>query len=182
TNHLDLDMREAIVMALQDFEGAIVVVSHDRHLLTSTTDEFYLVADGKVAPFAGDLQDYYQWLQQDSRKQSSQAESTTIKSDSASQRKDQKRLEAELRNLLRPLKKKLEQAETQQEQLTARLTELEQLLAEPELYEATRKAELTERLAEQASASKTLAQVEEDWFLLQDELEQTEQSFWQQHG
>ncbi|SEB00817.1 ATP-binding cassette domain-containing protein [Alkalimonas amylolytica] len=179
TNHLDLDMREAIVMALQEFEGAIVVVSHDRHLLTSTTDEFYLVADGKVAPFAGDLQDYYQWLQQDSRKQSTQAEA---KPDSASQRKDQKRLEAELRNLLRPLKKKLEQAEAQQEQLTARLAELEQQLAEPALYEAARKAELTERLAEQASASKTLAQVEEDWFMLQDELEQTEQAFWQQHG
>ncbi len=55
TNHLDLDMREAIVMALQGFQGAIVVVSHDRHLLASTTDEFYLVAHGKVAPFAGDL-------------------------------------------------------------------------------------------------------------------------------
>ncbi len=58
TNHLDLDMREAIVMALQGFEGAIVVVSHDRHLLASTTDEFYLVANGKVAPFDGDLADH----------------------------------------------------------------------------------------------------------------------------
>ena len=73
TNHLDLDMREAIVMALQEFEGAIVIVSHDRHLLSSCTDEFYLVAHGRVAPFDGDLTDYYQWLQQDARKAASAA-------------------------------------------------------------------------------------------------------------
>ncbi|MCH8536215.1 MAG: ATP-binding cassette domain-containing protein [Alkalimonas sp.] len=179
TNHLDLEMREAIVMALQEFEGAIVVVSHDRHLLTSSTDEFYLVADGKVAPFDGDLSDYYQWLQNDSRQRQPPAEP---KQDSATQRKDQKRLEAELRNQLRPLKKQLEQAESKQTQLTIRLSELEQQLSDPGLYEANRKAELTELLAEQASASKTLAQVEESWFELQEQLEQTEQQFWQQHA
>lgn len=179
TNHLDLDMREAIVMALQEFEGAIVVVSHDRHLLTSSTDEFYLVADGKVAPFDGDLSDYYLWLQNDSRQRQPAAEP---KQDSATQRKDQKRLEAELRNQLRPLKKQLEQAETKQTQLANRLSELEQQLADPTLYDAVRKVELTELLAEQASASKALSQLEESWFELQEQLEQTEQQFWQQHG
>ncbi|MDP4536573.1 ATP-binding cassette domain-containing protein [Alkalimonas collagenimarina] len=179
TNHLDLDMREAIVMALQEFEGAIVVVSHDRHLLTSSTDEFYLVADGKVAPFDGDLSDYYQWLQNDSRQRQPAAEP---KQDSATQRKDQKRLEAELRNQLRPLKKQLEQVESKQTQLATRLNELEQQLADPSLYQAERKAELAELLAEQASASKAMAQVEESWFELQEQLEQTEHQFWQQHA
>lgn len=62
TNHLDLDMRQALTEALIDFEGALVVVSHDRHLIRSTTDDLYLVHDGKVEPFDGDLEDYQQWL------------------------------------------------------------------------------------------------------------------------
>lgn len=64
TNHLDLDMREALTLALQGFAGAMVLVSHDRHLLTSTVDDFYLVADGRVQPFDGDLEDYALWLKQ----------------------------------------------------------------------------------------------------------------------
>ncbi|MFX9862927.1 ABC transporter ATP-binding protein, partial [Acinetobacter baumannii] len=62
TNHLDLEMRLALTMALQEFSGAVLVVSHDRHLLKSTTDEFLLVADGRVVPFDGDLDDYARWL------------------------------------------------------------------------------------------------------------------------
>src|SRR5690606_25928802 len=62
TNHLDLEMRLALTMALQEFSGAVLVVSHDRHLLKSTTDNFYLVADGKVVEFEGDLDDYARWL------------------------------------------------------------------------------------------------------------------------
>lgn len=188
TNHLDLDMREAIVMALQDFAGAIVVVSHDRHLLSSTTDEFYLVAHGKVAPFDGDLQDYYQWLQQDARQtqaaQQTQTNSTDPSSNanSAVQRKDQKRLEAELRNLLRPLKQKIDKLELQQQQLTTQLAVLEQQLAEPDIYDATNKAQLTKLLAEQSSANNTLAAVEEQWFDAQEQLEQQSSQFWQHNG
>ena len=181
TNHLDLEMREAIVMALQDFAGAIVVVSHDRHLLTSTTDEFYLVANGKVAPFDGDLQDYYQWLQQDARQSQQSAAPETVSSNSAAVRKDQKRLEAELRNLLRPLKQKIDKLELRQQQLETQLASLEQQLAEPAIYEAANKAQLTKLLAEQTQASSELAQVEESWFEAQEALEQQSQQFWQQN-
>jgi ATP-binding cassette subfamily F protein 3 len=181
TNHLDLEMREAIVMALQDFAGAIVVVSHDRHLLTSTTDEFYLVANGKVAPFDGDLQDYYQWLQQDTRQSQQSAAPETVSSNSAALRKDQKRLEAELRNLLRPLKQKIDKLELRQQQLETQLASLEQQLAEPALYEAANKAQLTKLLTEQTQASSELAQVEESWFEAQEALEQQSQYFWQQN-
>ena len=73
TNHLDLDMREALAMALQAFEGAVILVSHDRHLLASTVDEFWLVADGKVQPFDGDLDDYAQWLKQRTAETAQQA-------------------------------------------------------------------------------------------------------------
>ncbi|OYW96201.1 MAG: ABC transporter ATP-binding protein [Alishewanella sp. 32-51-5] len=181
TNHLDLEMREAIVMALQDFAGAIVVVSHDRHLLTSTTDEFYLVANGKVAPFDGDLQDYYQWLQQDARQSQQSAAPETVSSNSAAVRKDQKRLEAELRNLLRPLKQKIDKLELRQQQLETQLASLEQQLAEPAIYEAANKAQLTKLLTEQTQASSELAQIEESWFEAQEALEQQSQLFWQQN-
>lgn len=180
TNHLDLDMREAIVMALQGFEGAIVVVSHDRHLLSSTTDEFYLVAHGKVAPFAGDLADYYQWLQNDTKQQ--QAKDEPAGTPVSAQRKDQKRLEADLRNLLRPLKQQIDKLEQRQQQLESRLSELEQQLADTTLYDASRKADLTKVLAEQTKLSGELSQVEEQWFNAQDELESKTSAFWQANG
>ena len=182
TNHLDLDMREAIVMALQGFEGAIVVVSHDRHLLASTTDEFYLVAHGKVAPFAGDLQDYYQWLQNDSKLQQQKAEPANGEAPVAQQRKDQKRLEADLRNLLRPLKQQIEKLELQQEKLQARLNTIETDLADVGLYDAARKAELTKLLAEQTKLNSELADVELAWFEAQEQLELKTENFWQANG
>ncbi|MDP5191495.1 ATP-binding cassette domain-containing protein [Rheinheimera baltica] len=181
TNHLDLDMREAIVMALQEFEGAIVIVSHDRHLLSSCTDEFYLVAHGRVAPFDGDLTDYYQWLQQDARQSTSNAQVDTPASSNVV-RKDQKRLEADLRNLLRPLKQKVEKLEQQQQKLTEQLATFEQQLADADIYSAERKAELTALLAKQATASSSLSSIEEDWFMAQDELEQQTELFWKNNG
>ncbi len=181
TNHLDLDMREAIVMALQEFEGAIVIVSHDRHLLSSCTDEFYLVAHGRVAPFDGDLTDYYQWLQQDARQSNNTAVADTPASSNVV-RKDQKRLEAELRNLLRPLKQKVEKLEQQQQKLTEQLAGIQQQLADADIYSAERKAELTALLAKQASASSSLSSTEEDWFIAQDDLEQQTEQFWQING
>ena len=181
TNHLDLDMREAIVMALQEFEGAIVIVSHDRHLLSSCTDEFYLVAHGRVAPFDGDLTDYYQWLQQDARLSTSNAQADTPASSNVV-RKDQKRLEADLRNLLRPLKQKVEKLEQQQQKLTEQLAAIEQQLADADIYSAERKTELTALLAKQATASSSLSSIEEDWFMAQDELEQQTEQFWKNNG
>jgi ATP-binding cassette subfamily F protein 3 len=178
TNHLDLDMREAIVMALQEFAGAIVIVSHDRHLLNSCTDEFYLVANGQVVPFDGDLTDYYQWLQQDARQSAGASQVDSAASNNVV-RKDQKRLQAELRNLLRPLKQKVEKLEQQQEQLTTELASIEKKLADADIYQAERKTELTALLAKQASASSSLSSTEENWFMAQDELEQQTEQFWQ---
>jgi ATP-binding cassette, subfamily F, member 3 len=180
TNHLDLDMREAIVMALQEFTGATVIVSHDRHLLSSCTDEFYLVANGKVAPFNGDLSDYYQWLQQDAR-QSQASVAATSPATSNQVRKDQKRLEAELRNLLRPIKKSIDKLELQQQILETELAEVEQQLGHSDIYNADRKADLNALLAKQASTSSQLTEVESAWFAAQEQLEQLNSEFWQQH-
>ncbi|EFW11995.1 putative fused transporter subunits of ABC superfamily: ATP-binding components, partial [Serratia symbiotica str. Tucson] len=95
TNHLDLDMRQALTEALIDFAGALVVVSHDRHLLRATTDDLYLVHDGQVEVFAGDLHDYQQWLINLQRQESQQnALEKESGGNSAQARKDQKRREA----------------------------------------------------------------------------------------
>ncbi len=117
TNHLDLDMRQALTDALIEFEGALVVVSHDRHLIRSTTDDLYLVHDGKVEPFDGDLDDYQQWLS-DVQKQESQGDDASREKDngnSAQARKDQKRREAELRTQTQPLRKEITRLEKEME-------------------------------------------------------------------
>ncbi|MEM6051812.1 ABC transporter ATP-binding protein [Erwinia sp. P7711] len=170
TNHLDLDMRQALTEALIDFEGALVVVSHDRHLLRSTTDDLYLVHDGQVEPFDGDLEDYQQWLS-DLQKQSSVSEPRQDTANSAQARKDQKRREAELRTQTQPLRKQIEKLEKQMEKLNAQLAEAESKLADSALYDQSRKADLTLALQQQATAKSALEECEMAWLDAQEQLE-----------
>ncbi|MCV5214815.1 ABC transporter ATP-binding protein, partial [Escherichia coli] len=114
TNHLDLDMRQALTMALQTFEGAMVIVSHDRYLLRATTDDLDLVHDRQVAPFDGDLNDYSQWLteqQKAERKEAQASQPVKDTANSAAAKKEQKRREAEFRKLTAPIRKTLTQLE-----------------------------------------------------------------------
>jgi ATP-binding cassette subfamily F protein 3 len=150
--------------------------------LQSTTDEFYLVAHGKVAPFAGDLSDYYQWLQADAKLTLQKSEPATTAAPVAQQRKDQKRLEADLRNLTRGLKQSIEKLEQRQQQLEQKLVVITDKLADSGLYDANRKAELTKVLAEQTQYGNELRDIEEQWFGAQEELETTTEAFWQANG
>ncbi|MCX8583839.1 MULTISPECIES: ABC transporter ATP-binding protein [unclassified Gilliamella] len=177
TNHLDLDMRQALTEALIDFEGALVVVSHDRHLLRSTTDEFYLVHDHKVEPFNGDLDDYQKWLA-DEQKAENQPEpdQDTAKKDSvqnisSQERKEQKRREAELRAQMQPIKKLLQKEEQKLEQLSTALKDIELQLSDPIIYENDKKSELTELLLKQSQLKNQQEQVEMNWLDLQQQLE-----------
>src|SRR5690606_31261609 len=103
TNHLDLEMRHAVVVALQGFQGATVTVSHDRHLLSSTVDEYFLVADGRVRRFDGDLEDYRQWLNERRRRRQTDAiGGGAKKANSAAVRKAERRREAQQRTALKP--------------------------------------------------------------------------------
>jgi len=176
TNHLDLDMRQALTEALMDFEGALVVVSHDRHLLRSTTDELYLVHDGSVDVFDGDIEDYQQWLSTIQKQESQPAESSKDNGNSALARKDQKRREAELRVQTQPLRKKLSQLEKQMEAFTAQLTEAEEKLADSDIYSQSRKDEMNACLKLQAKAKSSLEECEMDWLDIQEQLEQMLQS------
>ncbi|MBP2845072.1 ABC transporter ATP-binding protein [Dickeya oryzae] len=173
TNHLDLDMRQALTEALIDFDGALVVVSHDRHLIRSTTDDLYLVHDGKVEPFDGDLEDYQQWLL-DAQKQDNAAESAPKDNaaNSAQSRKDQKRRDAELRALTQPLRKQITQLEQQMEKLQATLSAVEERLADSGLYDVSRKSELTDCLQKQSATKAELENTEMAWLDAQEQLEQ----------
>ena len=172
TNHLDLDMRQALTEALIEFEGALVVVSHDRHLLRSTTDDLYLVHDAKVEPFDGDLEDYQQWLTEVNKQESQPAEASKESGNSAQARKDQKRREAELRTQTQPLRKEIARLEKEMEKLNARLAAAEEKLGDSGLYDQARKAELTECLQQQASAKSGLEECEMAWLEAQEQLEQ----------
>ncbi len=175
TNHLDMESRFALTLALQEFEGAIIVVSHDRHLLKNTVDEFWLVHDHKVEPFKGDLDDYHQWL-----KQLKRAENNSPESDSADTAKpavDKKAIrkrEAEIRNALQPIKKKIAKLETEMEKVDARLSSINDQLNDTELYNDSCKTKLTEVLQSQAELKQQSELLEMDWLALQEELEQKE--------
>lgn len=173
TNHLDLEVRHALTLALQDFEGAIILVSHDRHLLANSVDQFLLVANGNVQEFDGDLDDYHKWLTTDRQEQKPVSVSES-KSVSASDRKEQKRIDAERRAQMRPLKQQIEKLERQIDLCSAKLKEVETSLADPDIYTDQRKAELKESLAQQASLKSELNSAEELWMEKQDELEQLE--------
>ncbi|KDD79022.1 ABC transporter ATP-binding protein [Glaesserella parasuis] len=175
TNHLDLDMRQALTEALTQYEGSLVIVSHDRHLLRSTVNEFYLVHDGKVEEFNGDLEDYQKWLNELNAQLefAKKADNPTAchNENSAVNRKEQKRQEAELRQQAAPLRKKLTQLEKELEKLTASLTTLEETLASPEIYDVENKAKLTDTLAKRVATKKQLEEVEMEWLEVQEQLE-----------
>ncbi|BCV52423.1 ABC transporter ATP-binding protein [Shewanella algae] len=173
TNHLDLEMRHALTVALQGFEGAMVIVSHDRHLLRLTCNDYYLVDGGEVRMFDGDLDDYHQWLL-DAAKAATASVSLVDEASPAQDKKLQKRLEAELRQKLSPLKKRQAKLEAEQSQATDRLAELENLLADTSLYEAEQKPRLTEILAERTQLSQALEESEMNWLELQEEIDTIE--------
>jgi len=165
TNHLDLEMRHALTLALQEYEGAIVLVSHDRHLLRTTADSLWLVANGGVQPFDGDLDDYRDWLRQ-REAGASEAPGTT--------RKQQKRDEAEARNQRyaqkRPLAQRLAKLERRMAELERDRAALAQWLADPQSY--ADKDKLQAALMREAALAAELGRVEEEWLALHGELEQ----------
>ena len=185
TNHLDLEMRQALTMALQNFDGAIVVVSHDRHLLRNTVDEFWLVNDGQVVEYEGDLEDYERWLA-DRRKDDTEAprrapdtqpgtvEPATGTGENADDRKARKRAEAALRQKLSPYRKQQNALEKEMDQLQSRLVALEEALSDPELYTDQGRDRLKNSLADQAGAKSRLAKVEAQWLEISETVENLE--------
>ena len=173
TNHLDLDMRLALSMALQEFNGAMVIVSHDRHMLKTVTDQLILVDSGKATEFEGDLDDYAVWLQNRFRDEeaASKPVETTTTAHSAAGRKDQRRESAERRKQLQPLKRKVDQLEQEMNKLNQQKAKLEELLADPETYTEANKAKLKQGLLDKSSLEARLETVELEWMTLSEEYE-----------
>ncbi|WP_411383586.1 ATP-binding cassette domain-containing protein [Pseudomonas sp. L7] len=161
TNHLDLEMRLALTMALQEFAGAVVVVSHDRHLLKSTTNDFLLVADGKVDTFDGDLDDYSRWLI-DYRQRTAPVSNTPVNPDKTD-KKAQRQAAAALRQQLAPHKKAADKLESELGQVHTQLAEIETALGDSGLYDAARKDELRDLLARQTKLKQREGELEEAW-------------------
>ncbi|MDC0602835.1 ATP-binding cassette domain-containing protein [Aliiglaciecola sp.] len=185
TNHLDLEMRHALNLALQSFEGAMVLVSHDRFLLSSVCDDFYLVDSGKVQAFNGDLDDYRNWLLKDASasklEQQNISSSSEVIENTKVDRKQQKRLEAEFRQQTSGLRKTVDVSEKKMQSLTQALEKLESALADPDLYNEENKVKMKQLLGQQADTKGQLEEVEMDWLDAQEQLEAKKTEFEQQH-
>ena len=166
TNHLDLDMRHALTLALQDYAGAMVLVSHDRHLLRAVTDRFLLVDEGRVEVFDDDLDAYRRWLMQP--REASAEETPEV---SGPSRKAQRQQEAEKRRQLQPLKNQLKQLEQRMDQLNGEKHQLEAELAQPAMYEPENLSRLQQLHQRQAQLGQQLDQAEESWLQLSEQLQ-----------
>ncbi|TAN49919.1 MAG: ATP-binding cassette domain-containing protein [Methylococcaceae bacterium] len=169
TNHLDLDARDALAVALQDYGGALLLVSHDRHLLRSVCDQFWLVADGKAEAYAGDLEDYRQWLAR--RRNSDAPGSAAQPQDAGLSRKDQRRQDAARREQLRPLQVQVDRAERQLEKLNGELAQLQEALGDPAIYEAENKQRLLQIMQQQKDLTGQRGAAEEAWLSAYEVLE-----------
>lgn len=161
TNHLDLDMRHALNVALQAFEGALVVVSHDRHLLKTVVDDLVIVGHGKVIKFDGDLDAYATWLKEHNLLTKNEAKDNT--QSKGLSKKEQRQQDAERRKQLQPLKKKVTQLEKRMGQLHQQQSELEVALADPAVYSDQNKKELQKLLKEKGTVDTELETVEMEW-------------------
>ncbi len=172
TNHLDLDMRSALTLALQSFTGALIVVSHDRHLLRHSVDEYLLIDQGRVEQFDGTLTDYHRWINGGELKKS---EAQTIEKPSASLTKTNKKLErqhtAELRKAQAPIKNRIKRIEKKMDQTQTRLNDVEKVLADESIYQPDQKHKLEDLIFEQTDLRKELTALEESWLSLTDQLE-----------
>lgn len=171
TNHLDLEMRHALTLALQDYEGGVILVSHDRALLRATCDQFVLVADGKAEAFDGDLDDYKQWLDaqraQEKSKLSAESAPSTNKLERAQSKADRQARLVERR----PLLKELDKLEKQLDGWHNEKTACDDRLADASIYEAANKAELQTLLKQQSELTQRIEQAEGRWLELHEQLE-----------
>jgi ATP-binding cassette subfamily F protein 3 len=181
SNHLDVETREALAAALAEFAGSMLLVSHDRHLLRTTVDSFWVVTDGAVWEFDGDLEDYQGWLaarHADEKIEITRAASTEIPA--SADRKQQRRLEAEQRQRIaagrKPLEIKLAKIDTEMEKVRARLEALNGLITDTDLYSDTRRAERQKVMSEHGEVGKRLNELEEQWLALQEAIEAVEKT------
>lgn len=184
TNHLDIEMRESISLALQSYSGCLVVVAHDRHLLRLVTDELWLIDDGSLRRFEGDIDDYVIWLRQrqkgtnknldsQTNKKTKSRTDITAKNDQKPQRSKTTRQEkAKQREKVKPLRDRLNRVEKEIDKAAEVKQRLDQALANPEIYNEANRDQLRELLFDQARNAQLHQELESQWMEASDLLEQ----------
>jgi len=175
TNHLDIEMREALTEALQDYDGALIVVAHDRHLLRATTDELWLVHEGRVAPFDGDLDDYRDWVLGLRRRAAAARDASEAKARPSLDRKSEKRREAAARqqraDARKPYVTRQSAIEDELATLGAEKQALDAWLASSEAYAEEAKQRLIESMERSGELTWSLARLESEWLEIAEALE-----------
>jgi len=166
TNHLDIDSRRALIEALNDYDGAVILISHDRHLIEATVDRLWLVNNGTVTSFEGDMEEYRDIVIASGKKKDEKVDAA---SDQAS-KADQRKANAEKRAQLAPLKKKINEIESLTAKLEKQIQALDTELADPTLYEKA-PAKAAEKVKQRGEAAAKLSAAEEQWLLLSSEYE-----------
>ncbi len=168
TNHLDIDSRRALIEALNDYDGAVILISHDRHLIEATVDRLWLVNDGTVKAFEGDLEEYRDLIVASNRKKDDKPQAA---SDEQVNKADQRKANAEKRASLAPLKKKINEIESLTGKLEKLIQALDKELADPALYEKA-PAKAAQKAKERGEAAAKLSAAEEEWLMLSSEYEE----------
>ena len=177
TNHLDLEMRHALNVALQGFEGAVVVVSHDRYLLETTVSDYWLVNAGCVTAFDGDLEDYRRWLARDQRERNTaRRQGPAPEPQSGEDARARRQATAEAKAALRPLRRRVESAVKAMEKIDTELAAIETQLAEPSVYEAGSREALDDLLRRQGRMRQEKTEAEAEWVAAEEALEMAEQA------
>lgn len=172
TNHLDLDAKESLVHALSAFNGAVILISHDARLIELVADRLWLVNNGTVAPFDGDIKEYRQWLD-DQRKEANQQSKTENTSTTSSQ-KEARKERAEKRKLLQPLRNKIKDAEKVMSKCASEILKLEEKLADTNFYSSAKPEEMKAIQIKLSDFQKKQEEAEETWLELHSELEEAE--------
>jgi ATP-binding cassette subfamily F protein 3 len=173
TNHLDIEMREALTEALQDYGGALVVVAHDRHLLRATTDALWLVADGRITQFDGDLDDYRDWVLSLRRRERVEPESSiaAVPVDRKAQKREEAAARQRLADARRPIASRQAAIEKEMAGYNREKEQIDAWLAAPDAYAEAMKDELKSRVARQGEVNWQLARLETEWLELAEALE-----------
>lgn len=167
TNHLDIDSRRALIEALNDYNGAVILISHDRHLIEATVDRLWLVNEGTVKTFEGDLEEYRDLIVSAGRKKDEKTQAT----DEPASKADQRKVSAEKRASLAPLRKKINEIESLTAKLEKQIQALDKELADPALYDKS-PAKAAQKAKERSDAAAKLAAAEEEWLMLSSEYEE----------
>lgn len=168
TNHLDIDSRRALIEALNDYDGAVILISHDRHLIEATVDRLWLVNNGTVTSFEGDMDEYRDLIVASGKKKDDEKQK---QSEDQASKADQRKLNADKRASLAPLKKKINEIESLTGKLEKLIQALDAELADPALYEKS-PAKAAEKAKQRGEAAAKLAAAEEEWLILSSEYEE----------